>query len=64
VTGAALDGNRLPFARHDAVGAARRVVDPVLGDAVPVHRYARGSRGPKEADNLLPDGASWHDPAD
>jgi len=29
-----------------------------------VHRYARGSWGPKEADNLLPDGASWHDPAD
>jgi glucose-6-phosphate 1-dehydrogenase len=61
--GAALDGNRLPFARQDTVEAAWRVVDPVLGDAVPLHRYTRGSWGPKEADNLLPDGSTWHDPA-
>jgi glucose-6-phosphate 1-dehydrogenase len=61
---AALDGNRLPFARQDAVEAAWRVVDPVLGDVVPIHRYPRGSWGPKEADKLLPDGTSWHDPAD
>jgi glucose-6-phosphate 1-dehydrogenase len=62
--GAALDGNRVPFARQDAVEAAWRVVDPVLGDVVPVRRYARGSWGPKEADNLLPNGSSWHDPTD
>jgi glucose-6-phosphate 1-dehydrogenase len=61
---AALDGNRLPFARQDAVEAAWRVVDPVLGDVVPIHRYPRGSWGPEEADKLLPDGACWHDPAD
>ena len=61
---AALDGNRLPFARQDAVEAAWRVVDPVLGDVVPIHRYPRGSWGPAEADKLLPDGAGWHDPAD
>ena len=61
--GAALDGNRLLFARQDAVEAAWRVVDPVLDDAVPVHPYARGSWGPKEADNLLPNGQHWHDPA-
>jgi glucose-6-phosphate 1-dehydrogenase len=61
--GAALDGNRVPFARQDAVEAAWRVVDPVLGDVVPVHRYSRGSWGPKEADALLPDGEQWHDPA-
>ena len=61
--GAALDGNRLLFARQDAVEAAWRVVDPVLGDVVPVHSYARGSWGPKEADALLPDGRPWHDPA-
>ena len=35
--GAALDGNRLPFARQDTVEAAWRVVDPILDDAVPVH---------------------------
>ena len=43
-------GNRVLFARQDTVEAAWRVVDPVLGDAVPVHPYPRGSWGPKEAD--------------
>lgn len=61
--GAALDGLRLPFARQDAVEAAWRVVDPILGGVVPVHPYARGSWGPKEADGLLPNGDAWHDPA-
>ena len=61
--GAALDGQRMLFARQDTVEAAWRVVDPVLGDAVPVHPYPRGSWGPKEADALLPDGDTWHDPA-
>jgi glucose-6-phosphate 1-dehydrogenase len=61
--GAALDGRRVLFARQDTVEAAWRVVDPVLGDVVPVHGYQRGSWGPKEADSLLPDGQLWHDPA-
>ncbi|MGV8965752.1 MAG: hypothetical protein ACOH2F_05690, partial [Cellulomonas sp.] len=60
--GAALDGVRFAFARQDAVEAAWRVVDPILGGAVPVHPYARGSWGPKEADALLPNGDAWHDP--
>jgi glucose-6-phosphate 1-dehydrogenase len=62
LVGAALDGNRLEFARRDAVEAAWRVVDPVLGDVVPVRPYARGTWGPSEADRLLPDGEAWHDP--
>jgi len=61
--GAALDGERWLFARQDTVEAAWRIVDPVLGDAVPVHPYARGSWGPKEADRLLPDRDTWHNPA-
>ena len=32
-------------------------------DVTPVHPYARGSWGPKEADRLLPDRDAWHDPA-
>ena len=60
--GAALDGRRVLFARQDTVEAAWRVVDPVLGDAVPVHTYPRESWGPKEADSLLPNGGTWHDP--
>ena len=60
---AALSGDRWLFARQDTVEAAWRVVNPVLGDVVPVHSYARGSWGPKEADSLLPDHVPWHDPA-
>jgi glucose-6-phosphate 1-dehydrogenase len=61
--GAALDGDRWLFARQDTVEAAWRIVDPVLGDVVPVHPYDRGTWGPKEADRLLPDRDTWHDPA-
>jgi glucose-6-phosphate 1-dehydrogenase len=61
--GAALDGDRWLFARQDTVEAMWRIVDPILGDAVPVHPYPQGSWGPREADRLLPAGDSWHDPA-
>ena len=61
--GAALDGDRWLFARQDTVEAAWEVVDPVLGDVTPVHPYARGSWGPKEADRLLPGRDTWYDPA-
>jgi glucose-6-phosphate 1-dehydrogenase len=61
--GAALAGDRWLFARQDAVEAAWQVVDPVLGDVVPVHAYGRGTWGPKEADALLPERDTWHDPA-
>jgi len=60
--GAALSGGHWLFARQDSVEAAWGVVDPVLGDVVPLHSYARDSWGPKEADALLPDGIPWHDP--
>ncbi len=60
--GAALDGVRFSFARQDAIEAAWRVVDPVLGGAIPVLPYARGSWGPEEADALLPPGDVWHNP--
>ena len=61
--GAALDGDRWLFARQDTVEAAWEIVDPVLGDVVPVHPYARGSWGPKEADRLLAGRETWYDPA-
>jgi glucose-6-phosphate 1-dehydrogenase len=60
--GAALDGERWLFAKQDTVEAAWKIVDPVLGDVVPVHPYAKGSWGPKEADRLLPSRDMWHDP--
>jgi glucose-6-phosphate 1-dehydrogenase len=61
--GAALDGERWLFARQDTVEAAWRIVDPVLGDAVRVHPYTRGSWGPAEANRLLLGRDAWHDPA-
>jgi len=61
--GAALSGDRYLFAREDTVEAAWRVVQPVLGDVVPVQPYARASWGPAQAAALVPDGESWHDPA-
>jgi glucose-6-phosphate 1-dehydrogenase len=60
--GAALAGNRGSFASQDTVEASWRVVDPVLGDVVPVHTYPRGTWGPKEADALLSEGDVWDDP--
>jgi glucose-6-phosphate 1-dehydrogenase len=61
--GAALDGDRWLFARQDTVETAWTVVDPVLASGtVAVHPYPRGSWGPKQADSILPDGESWHDP--
>jgi glucose-6-phosphate 1-dehydrogenase len=61
--GAALSGERWLFARQDTIENAWRIVDPILGDAVPLHAYPRDSWGPKEADALLPDGVPWYDPA-
>jgi glucose-6-phosphate 1-dehydrogenase len=61
--GAALEGQNWLFARQDTVEAAWRVVDPILGNVVPLHTYARGSWGPKEADGLLPESDVWNDPS-
>jgi glucose-6-phosphate 1-dehydrogenase len=61
--GAALHGDRYLFARQDTVEAAWRVVQPVLGDVIPVRPYQRGTWGPGEADALVPDGEAWHNPA-
>jgi glucose-6-phosphate 1-dehydrogenase len=61
--GAALDGDRWLFADQGTVEAAWRVVDPALGDVTPVHSYARGTWGPKEADRLLPGRDTWYNPA-
>jgi len=60
--GAALSGERYLFARQDTVEASWRVVQPVLGEVVPVQSYARGSWGPAQADALVAVGESWHDP--
>jgi glucose-6-phosphate 1-dehydrogenase len=62
--GAALDGDNWLFARQDTVEDAWAVVDPVLGDVTPVHPYAKATWGPKEADRLLVNQDTWHDPVE
>ncbi len=59
----AMDGNSRRFAREDGVENAWRLVQPVLDNPGPVHGYARGSWGPKEADDLLAAGHHWHEPS-
>ena len=60
--GDALRGDLGLFGRQDAIEAQWAIVDPVLGDATPVHDYARGSWGPKEALRLMEGDDGWLDP--
>ncbi|MGI9023126.1 MAG: glucose-6-phosphate dehydrogenase [Acidimicrobiales bacterium] len=60
--GDAIAGEALLFAREDEVEAAWEVVDPVLRDHAPVIPYQPGTWGPRQADDLLPGGRSWHEP--
>jgi glucose-6-phosphate 1-dehydrogenase len=62
--GAALGEERWLFAQQDAVEAAWRVVDPVLGASgasIPVAPYDRATWGP-DSSSLLPPGETWYDP--
>lgn len=60
--GEAMDGDQTLFARQDAVEAAWAIVDPVLGDATPVHQYKPGSWGPDAAEILASDVGGWANP--
>jgi glucose-6-phosphate 1-dehydrogenase len=62
--GDAMRGDPTLFTRQDAVEAAWRVVDPVLGDVTPVHEYEPGTWGPPEADAIVRDLGGWHRPAE
>jgi len=59
----AMEGDPTLFVREDAVEAAWVVVEGILDDATPVHPYAPGTWGPKEADGLTAKHEGWHDPA-
>ncbi len=50
----AMRGDQMLFAREDEIEAQWRVVDPVLGDVVPLHVYDPGTSGPAEAKRLSP----------
>jgi glucose-6-phosphate 1-dehydrogenase len=53
----AMRGDQSLFARQDEIEAQWRVVDPVLGDAAPLHMYDPGTWGPQEAERILPLGS-------
>jgi glucose-6-phosphate 1-dehydrogenase len=38
------------------------VVDPILGNASPIHEYKPGTWGPSQADALAADVGGWHNP--
>ena len=59
----AMEGDALLFVREDAVEAAWAVVEPVLGDVVPLQEYNSGTWGPADADTIASDVGGWHDPA-
>jgi len=59
--GDALEGDGELFAREDTVEAEWQVVEPILGDAVPLYEYEPGTWGPEEAEQLLTDGG-WSNP--
>jgi glucose-6-phosphate 1-dehydrogenase len=58
--GDAVRGDAMLFVREDAVEAAWRVVDPVLGNKTPVHEYESNTWGPSEADQIVASGSEWH----
>ncbi len=59
----AMKGDPTLFVREDAVEAAWLVVNGILGDATPVHPYAPGTWGPKEADRMTAGLEGWSNPA-
>ena len=62
--GDAMAGDATLFARQDAVEAAWKIVEPILGDATKVYPYAPGSWGPPEANALTADVGGWALPAE
>jgi glucose-6-phosphate 1-dehydrogenase len=59
---AALIGDSKRFTRQDAVEECWRIMQPLLDDPPPVHPYAKGTWGPKEADQLIAGHGGWHEP--
>jgi len=58
----AIHGDPSLFTRDDAVEAAWRVIDPVLGEAEPVDEYQPGTWGPAAAARVANGHGGWHDP--
>ncbi len=60
--GDALAGRNQLFTRQDTVEETWRIVQPLLDEPSPIHPYAPGTWGPKEADSLTRGLCQWHEP--
>lgn len=60
--GDAMHGISDLFTREDIVDAEWRIVNDVLGDVTPVYRYAPGTWGPDEANELIGSDGPWENP--
>ena len=60
--GDAIRGDPALFVREDAVEAAWKVVDAVLGNVTPVYAYTPNTWGPPEADQIITHDGGWHNP--
>jgi glucose-6-phosphate 1-dehydrogenase len=60
--GDAIAGRHTLFTRQDAVEETWRVVQPLLDEPGPVHPYASGTWGPKQAAELTRGIAQWSEP--
>jgi glucose-6-phosphate 1-dehydrogenase len=58
----ALHGDATLFVRQDSVEAEWTIVEPVLGNVVPVAPYAPDTWGPPAADTLIAPNGAWIDP--
>ena len=63
VLGDAMHGDATLFAREDYVEEAWRIVDRVLKDGTPVHKYEPGTWGPKEVSSRVSPPGGWQNPA-
>ena len=60
--GDAIRGDTSLFTRDDAVEAAWRVVEPILGNATPLAEYEPDTWGPASAAAVVAGAEGWHDP--
>jgi glucose-6-phosphate 1-dehydrogenase len=58
----AMRGDSTRFTRQDSVEEAWRIFEPLLTAPPPVHPYAPGAWGPKEAERLVAGYGAWHGP--
>jgi len=59
---AAMVGESARFTRQDSVEETWRILQPLLDDPPPVRTYAKGTWGPKEAEELVAGHGRWHEP--